>query len=242
MFQDKLHIMYGDVEHISITSKRWYDTPDWFRFSEVAKMFEHHPDLQALMPVHEHRIQEFFMRFGRAAGSLAITERSGKVPQRDLDVFEFGSGVGVGLIVLDMLAKSGDRQLAQVTGSEVDESRHVQSTMVASVLDTVGDISNDGIATMLANPGRFDVIFAHRFGPCRNAFADDPQLELPEQFIHAALGALKEDGVIAVDSDSVTMEYVLSRAQEIPELQMQVINPNTLPVGYASHPHILLTH
>ncbi|HEY5442217.1 MAG TPA: hypothetical protein VIJ68_01625 [Candidatus Saccharimonadales bacterium] len=202
--------------------KHMFEPPDWFNVEEAEEDLSFFSELT---PLNLYRV----------AGSLGAIERLGKLPNDITSMFEFGSGYGEGLVALDMLARArGD---AKVQGSESGEHPHyIASQISRMLLERVTDVSWDGFQSMHEGPESFDVILAHMFGP---SYTSE---EVPARFIPAAPGALKAEGVIIISSDEDTMGNVQTWAERnLPAGQAETIDDESLPSGFMTQPHLVIT-
>jgi len=135
------------------------------------------------------------------AGLLATADRAGRLPRRLTSVFEFGSGYGEGLISLNMFANV--QESIRITGSEIVPSDRRSATEVSWLLPHVSSVEVDGIDVLRQSPQSYDLIVANMFGN------GDNEQDLHKSFLPVALNALRESGVIVMNSDPKTIENVL---------------------------------
>jgi hypothetical protein len=195
---------------ISENLSRIYQPPEWFDHEAAAEAVGSMPDL---------------VRPGiySVAGTLAVVEKLGLMPAAAGDVYEFGSGMGEGLVTLNMFARAaGD---TSVRGSEhSSRAYHYAKQVAQTLLPNVASIDIDGLSGLKNRPKSFSLVVAHMFGP---SYYNE---ELPSRFVPAALGALCEGGVIIINSDAHTMFQVSKWTEKnLPAGSFDEINEHKLP-------------
>ena len=204
---------------MSAALQRMFQPPEWFDADQPQFMLDMYPELESKMRIYE------------MAGSLGVLESLGVLPEKVTDVFEFGSGVGEGLVALDMFA---DPRGAAVTGSEVTSERY-KAAKVAEILFNVGDVVGNGNIHMESNPESFDLVVAQMFGSLNF------EGKLTKDFISASMIALRVGGIAMVSSDVTTMRHFETIAiGTLQPAQFEVIDPSVLPSGLTHLPHIVL--
>lgn len=149
-------------------------------------------------------------------------------------LFEFGSGYGEGILALDMFAKRFISK-PKVVGSEIITARAACARTLTSMCKTLKKIAGDGIAVLEDKPNTFDLVVANMFGHfnVEESFA--------RKFLSVAGLAIKEGGVIAMSSDSFTMNTVTTIATQLYARDVLVIpNMSEMPRGLRSEPRLYI--
>jgi hypothetical protein len=202
-----------------------YQPPEWFDRDEADEMLGFFGFELGTSP----------MEIYQAAGALGVAERAGMIPDKELNIVEFGSGLGHGLIALNMLAKARGVK-STVTGSERTPSDWNVARQVSEYLDRVQGVETDGITALRSQDSNVDLVLANMFGP---SYHDERR---PAEFIPVALGAISPAGAVVINSDADTMGNVVSWARrELAESQVTVIKSELLPSGFMVTPHVILT-
>lgn len=198
-----------------------FEPPEWFIVEEVDEDLSFFPELS--------RLNTFSI-----AGSLGSVERSGSIPEGVERIYEFGSGLGEGLIALDMFSRA--RTMGDVIGSEKTISDLHIALQVADLLERVIEVEQDGMSGLATRNEELDIVFAHMFGP---SYHDE---FLPSRFIPTALAALKEGGLIVMNSDQLTMDNVFSWVERnLPPSQTKVLDNEQLPSGLWHLPQLVIS-
>lgn len=205
--------------------ERMYQPPEWFDHTEARQVHDWYPELRSMLTTYA------------VAGAIAVAERQELIPDTDLSIIEFGSGLGEGLVSLNMLAESRGGN-SSVLGTERNDQDCRVANQVADILGRVSKVEEDGISELELREDQSDIVLAHMFGP----IYDGQSEEFLARFMTAAIGSISQYGVVIINSDPETMDNVEMWAQANLETNyFKAVRPSELPVGFTSMPHLLIT-
>jgi SAM-dependent methyltransferase len=199
-----------------------YEVPTWFNQAEVVENLQFDPKLSRFIPFS-------------VAGSLGVAEKLGKLPDQISTIYEFGSGLGEGLIALDMFARAqGD---ATVQGSESNRrAYHLAQRLAAIMLPSVTRIDHDGLESLNAQSAAYDVVVAHMLGEHNNDKA------LPVRFLPVAWQALKPGGSIIIASDPLTVGHAVNWAKDnLPTSALTDVPADQIPSGFENRQQLIIS-